>query len=308
LSAVWLLVLLFRVKSLILECGLVLSQSFLYNHFVSPNAIDTPKILATKNTPREQGSVVLDESDLETPKENLFYEQVRAMLSVRPKSYDPRLKVAELRAGDRVRDSDGRVYTLDEFLGHGNVTHIWSIRELPEEVLRLPLVVDGLANFIFGAPSELGLYYYSSYYDSMMAAKNEGLPVIPVSRRGGLVFSRRYLEFETLEDFLDRSAYYNLQMFAARYEGFKVFLKSLVGKRGLSDVVPHNIAWDPRTQNWFITDVVHISKKKPLPGRLHPYYFQLRDSILSNSNGRALWNAARDEIGRPKFTLRFRDP
>lgn len=59
-----------------------------------------------------------------------------------PTIYEER--VILLQQGDTVSFGD-RHFTLEKFLGFGNATHVWSIKESSEVVLRVPLLVPGVS-------------------------------------------------------------------------------------------------------------------------------------------------------------------
>lgn len=98
------------------------------------NLLKLPKQKATDTIGK---NVVLTREDLEFTNElvnidgsydaDFYYDQVTSYAA----------KILSLRRGDKVTFPNGKSYTLGKFLGSGNLTHVYEIKEMEDQVLRI---------------------------------------------------------------------------------------------------------------------------------------------------------------------------
>ncbi|MEZ4816279.1 MAG: hypothetical protein R3A80_13925 [Bdellovibrionota bacterium] len=151
-------------------------QGILTHAFVASDKGGQEALLALRATPRE-APFDFDLSNTHDLSEKLFDAKDLSTDALRLQlqnisQYE--FMLLSLRTGDNVI-FDGEVFKLGDFLGRGNTTHIWSLANDPDKVIRLPFLVGALRR-----PGFEGVHTRNEFmigtYNALINSKNS--PVV----------------------------------------------------------------------------------------------------------------------------------
>ena len=151
--------------------------------------------------------------------------------------------VKKLKPGDRVQFSDGSVWTLQNHVGGESTSRIFTIKEEPNLVLRIPAQRSALSDS-------------QSYVDGYKILQPYGAPVIKMDPRSSAehtFMEKSQINGRTLED-LFRGKIKDAKLQAEMKAGLAQFAREIAIFEQIGDLYPRHIFFDPKLKKWLIFD------------------------------------------------------
>lgn len=164
--------------------------------------------------------------------------------------------VRNLATGDWIEFSDGKKFQIQEILGQGEMTQVWSLASDKTQAIRIPLHRDSF-DPIMGphAPTR----FMNKFIDGSTPLEQAKVSTVRIleSKMGEYAVVERLApvgqQVLTLKKFLTQSA---LKTPEEKQMAAKVidFARSVAPFESIGDFKAEQVGWDPRTQQWKLMD------------------------------------------------------